>query len=257
MTGDDRSAAGDALALENIAVARGGAPIVRDVTLHAPRGAVTVLLGPNGAGKTTLLEAIAGVLPFAAGRAVWRDDELAGLGRVARARRGIALVEQGRTVFTDLTVAENVRVVRRDADALEKAVELFPELEKRLDVPAGLLSGGEQQMLVLARALATSPSVLLIDEMSLGLAPVVVRRLLPAIRGLADGGDVAVLLVEQFATLALEIADGAHVLSGGRLTYSGPARTLRDNPKLLHAAYLGETVEPVAVPDEPAAVEEE
>ncbi|TDD69395.1 ABC transporter ATP-binding protein [Actinomadura rubrisoli] len=227
------------LRLEGVAVARGGAPIVRDVSLAVPAGEVTVLLGPNGAGKTTLLEAVAGVLPIASGRLSADGDDISGLDRVARAKRGIALVEQGRTVFTSLTVAENLRVVRRSAAAADRAVGLFPELEKRLDVPAGLLSGGEQQMVVLARALAMAPSVLLIDEMSLGLAPVIVRRLLPAVRSLADDG-VAVLLVEQFATLALEIADTAHVLAGGRLTHSGPAAPLRKAPDKLHAAYLGE-----------------
>jgi len=229
------------LKLVDVAVARGGAPIVRDVTLTASAGEVTVLLGPNGAGKTTLLEAVAGVLPLAAGQLTGDGDNLAGLDRVARARRGIALVEQGRTVFTQLTVAENLRAVRRSAT--DRTVELFPELEKRMDVQAGLLSGGEQQMVVLARALAMGPSVLLIDEMSLGLAPVIVKRLLPAVRSLADEG-CAVLLVEQFATLALEIADTAHVLAGGRLTHSGPAAPLRKAPDVLHAAYLGEAVSP-------------
>ncbi|MEU9022969.1 ABC transporter ATP-binding protein [Actinomadura sp. NPDC048394] len=225
------------LRLDAVSVGRGGAPIVRDVGLTVPAGEVTVLLGPNGAGKTTLLEAVAGVLPIASGRLTGDGDDIAGLDRVRRARRGIALVEQGRTVFAQLTVAENLRAVRR-GPAADRALELFPELRKRLDVRAGLLSGGEQQMVVLARALAMSPSVLLIDEMSLGLAPVIVKRLLPAVRALADGG-VAVLLVEQFATLALEIADTAHVLAGGRLTHTGPAAPLRKNPELLQAAYLG------------------
>ena len=226
------------LKLEKVSVGRGGAPVVRDVALTVPAGEVTVLLGPNGAGKTTLLEAIAGVLPITSGRLVWQGADIGGLDRVARARRGVALVEQGRTVFGGLTVAENLRAVRRGPRA-DRALELFPELAKRTDVRAGLLSGGEQQMVVLARALAMSPSVLLVDEMSLGLAPVVVRRLLPALRSLADEG-VAVLLVEQFATLALEIADTAHVLAGGRLTHSGPAAPLRKAPDVLHAAYLGE-----------------
>ncbi|MBO2462055.1 ABC transporter ATP-binding protein [Actinomadura violacea] len=225
------------LELDGVSVGRGGAPIVRDVSLTVPAGEVTVLLGPNGAGKTTLLEAVAGVLPIASGRITGDGDDVTRLDRVRRARRGIALVEQGRTVFARLTVAENLRAVRR-GPAADRALEPFPELRKRMDVRAGLLSGGEQQMVVLARALAMSPSVLLIDEMSLGLAPVIVKRLLPAVRALADGG-VAVLLVEQFATLALEIADTAHVLAGGRLTHSGPAAPLRKSPDVLHAAYLG------------------
>lgn len=245
------------LMLADVSVGRGGAPIVRDVSLTVPAGEVTVLLGPNGAGKTTLLEAVAGVLPISSGRLTWigaegapggvggrppsgstDGEDLSRLDRVARARRGVALVEQGRTVFSGLTVAENLRAVRRGPGA-DRAVEPFPELTKRMDVQAGLLSGGEQQMLVLARALAMSPSVLLIDEMSLGLAPVIVKRLLPAVRALADEG-AAVLLVEQFATLALEIADTVHVLAGGRLTHSGPAAPLRKAPDVLHAAYLGD-----------------
>ncbi|QKG21436.1 ABC transporter ATP-binding protein [Actinomadura verrucosospora] len=225
------------LELDGVSVGRGGAPIVRDVSLAVPAGEVTVLLGPNGAGKTTLLEAVAGVLPIASGRITGDGDDIVRLDRVRRARRGIALVEQGRTVFAQLTVAENLRAVRR-GPAADRALEPFPELRRRMDVRAGLLSGGEQQMVVLARALAMSPSVLLIDEMSLGLAPVIVKRLLPAVRALADGG-VAVLLVEQFATLALGIADTAHVLAGGRLTHSGPAAPLRKTPDVLHAAYLG------------------
>ncbi|TYB41193.1 ABC transporter ATP-binding protein [Actinomadura chibensis] len=228
------------LRLEDVSVGRGGAPIVRDVGFAVPAGQVTVLLGPNGAGKTTLLEAIAGVLPLTSGRLTGDGADLSGLDRVSRAKRGIALVEQGRTVFSGLTVAENLRAVRRGPRA-DRALELFPELTKRMDVQAGLLSGGEQQMVVLARALAMSPSVLLIDEMSLGLAPVIVKRLLPAVRALADEG-VAVLLVEQFATLALAVADTAHVLAGGRLTHSGPAAPLRKAPDVLHAAYLGESV---------------
>ncbi|MBB4919350.1 ABC transporter ATP-binding protein [Streptosporangium saharense] len=233
------------LVLDDVTVARGGAPIVRGVSLTAPAGEVTALLGPNGAGKTTLLESVSGVIPITGGTVSLNGGRLNALDRVARARAGIAHVEQGRTVFPDLTVAENILVVRRGPGVIDKALELFPELHKRLDVAASLLSGGEQQMLVLARALAARPSALLIDEMSLGLAPVIVQRLLPVVRDLAASG-VAVLLVEQFATLALKIADTAHVLSGGTLTYSGPAAGLRSAPERLHAAYLGEPLPGVA-----------
>ncbi len=226
------------LDLQEVSVARAGVRIVREVTLRAHPGEVTLLLGPNGAGKTTLLEAISGVLPVAGGRICLGGQNLARLNRVARARRGVVHVEQGRTVFGSLTVAQNLRVVGGDPDAARRALELFPELRARLRTPAASLSGGEQQMLSLARALTAEPRVLLLDEMSLGLAPVVVRRLLPAARLLAGRG-VTVLLVEQFAHLALEHADRAYVLAGGRLTYSGPAQPLRAAPAALHRAYLG------------------
>ncbi|MFC0861108.1 ABC transporter ATP-binding protein [Sphaerimonospora cavernae] len=222
------------LALDDLTVARGGQPVVRGVSLTAAAGQVTVLLGPNGAGKTTLLEAVSGILPAAGGRIRLAGRDITSWPRPRRARQGLAHVEQGRAVFATLTVRENIRLV----GPLDRALELFPELEKRLDVRAGLLSGGEQQMLVLGRAVVGGPSVLLLDEMSLGLAPAIVRRLLPVLRGLAAGG-CAVLLVEQFAHAALTVADTAYVLAHGSLTYGGPPEPLRASDEALASAYLG------------------
>ena len=224
------------LKVENLIVERQGSAVARDISFHAEPGKVLALLGPNGGGKTSLLEALAGVIPFAGGRATYDGEDLAKLSRTRRARAGLVLVEQGRTVFDSLTVAENLAVTGTAKP--EDCFELFPELETRWTSASGLLSGGEQQMLVLARALACRPKVLMIDEMSLGLAPVIVRRLLPKVRALADSG-LAVVLVEQFAALALEIADEAVVMASGRETFSGPASTLAGDPALLHRAYLG------------------
>ena len=226
------------LELDKVTVARQGSAVAHDVSLAVRPGRVLTMLGPNGAGKTTLLEALAGVIGFASGSVTIDGADLGRMSRPARARAGLALVEQGRTVFGSLTVAENIRVAGGDDTALTEYFELFPPLRPRRDVKAALLSGGEQQMLVLARALARRPSVLMLDEMSLGLAPVIVRRLLPAVRGLADEG-MAVLLVEQFATLALGVADDAVVLAGGRVTFVGPAMELAASPARLHQAYLG------------------
>jgi len=228
----------DGLQLDSLTVARQGTVIVRDVSLAVRPGRVVTMLGPNGAGKTTLLEALAGVIGFASGQAWLNGASLGPLSRPARARAGLALVEQGRTVFGSLTVAENIQAVAGRGAALSEYFRLFPPLASRHDVPAALLSGGEQQMLVLARALACRPRVLMLDEMSQGLAPVIIRRLLPTIRTLADDG-MAVLLVEQFATLALGVADEAVVLAGGQITFSGPAAELTAAPDRLHQAYLG------------------
>jgi branched-chain amino acid transport system ATP-binding protein len=226
------------LELDAVTVARQGSAVVRDISLTVSSGRVVTLLGPNGAGKTSLLEALAGVIGFASGEAWLNGTDLGRLSRPARARAGLALVEQGRTVFGSLTVAENIRAAGGGDAALAECFDLFPPLKSRRDVPAALLSGGEQQMLVLARALARRPRVLMLDEMSLGLAPVIVRRLLPTVRALADDG-MAVLLVEQFATLALGVADDAVVLASGRMTFAGPAAQLTASPALLHRAYLG------------------
>lgn len=225
------------LTLEGVTVHRNGSAIVRDATMSVEPGAITVLLGANGAGKTTLLEAISGVLPLAAGRILLAGEPIHTHSPLLRAQRGLTHVEQGRAVFARLTAHENLLVVARPEE-VETSFALFPELRPRRDVPAGLLSGGEQQMLVIARALLRRPRVLLIDELSLGLAPLVVRRLLSLVRELADSG-VGVLLVEQFAALALAIGNRAYVLRHGAMAYSGSCAELRDHPDLLRLAYLG------------------
>jgi branched-chain amino acid transport system ATP-binding protein len=227
-----------ALVISELIVNRAGLPVVRGASLRVEPGGVSVLLGANGAGKTTLLEALSGVTPHAGGRIELDGGAIEGLSRVVRARRGLAHVEQGRTVFRTLTTNENLRAAGRDADTAP-AYALFPELERRKNVRGGLLSGGEQQMLVIARALLTRPKAIMIDEMSAGLAPVVVGRLMAAVRKLADRG-LAVLLVEQFAALALSVGNRAYVLRRGRIVYDGACPALSQSPDLLHRLYLGD-----------------
>lgn len=226
------------LTLTDVTVSRGAGPVIRDVSLTVTPGTITALVGPNGAGKTSLLEAISGVVEASSGTIAIDGAPLGKLSRVRRSRRGIVHIEQGRAVFPSLTVVENVRLASGTAARAEEAIALFPELEKRRDSAAGLLSGGEQQMVVLARAFAAQPKFLLIDEMSLGLAPVVFMRLLPMVQKFAEEG-VGVLLVEQFTNLALSIAGDALVFSSGRVTFQGTAAELSASPELLHAAYLG------------------
>jgi branched-chain amino acid transport system ATP-binding protein len=228
------------LELSGVAVSRGSGPVISDVDLTVRPGTITALVGPNGAGKTSLLEAVSGVVAASSGSITLDGVDVGRLSRVKRARLGLAHIEQGRAVFPSLTVLENLRLVTRNAAEVDQALERFPELQKRRESPAGLLSGGEQQMVVLARAFASRPRFLLIDEMSLGLAPVVFLRLLPMIQEISASG-VGVLLVEQFTNLALGVASTALVVSGGRVTYSGDAADLAGRPDVLHRAYLGGT----------------
>ncbi|MGH9296264.1 MAG: ABC transporter ATP-binding protein, partial [Acidimicrobiales bacterium] len=200
-------------------------------------------LGPNGAGKSSLVLAVAGVLRERSGSVKLDGRDLA-RSRPEKIRgAGVAVVPEGRRLLPDLTVADNIRVAtyalsREQArSGREAALELFPELGKRLGAHARTLSGGEQQMLVLAQALVSRPRVLLIDELSLGLAPVIVHRLIPTLRSVAESG-VGILLVEQFATVALAIARRAYVMEGGRLRFSGLASELVENPHLLQSSYL-------------------
>jgi branched-chain amino acid transport system ATP-binding protein len=208
------------------------------VSLVAESGAISVLLGANGAGKTTLLEGLSGIIPVAGGRIELDGREIHKARPGLRSREGLAHVEQGRTVFGQLTTEENLLVGLSREAKLAQAYDLFPELVQRRAVRAGLLSGGEQQMLVIARALLTRPKVLLIDEMSAGLAPVIVTRLMNAVRRLADEG-LAVLLVEQFAALALSIGDRAYVMRRGRIVHDGECKALARTPDELHRLYLG------------------
>lgn len=226
------------LVLDAVAVSRGAGPVISGVSLTVRGGEVLALVGPNGAGKTSLIESISGVVGHSAGTLSLDGERIDRMSRVARARRGIVHIEQGRAVFPSLTVRENLSLTARTPAELEAALAPFPELEKRIDSPTALLSGGEQQMVVLARAFAAKPKILLIDEMSLGLAPVVFMRLVPIVQSIAESG-AGVLLVEQFTQLALGIAQEAVVVAGGHVSFQGTAEDLQADPQLLHRAYLG------------------
>ncbi|MGP4005201.1 ABC transporter ATP-binding protein [Streptomyces sp. 4N124] len=216
----------------------GTRPVVRDLDLEVRPGEVVALLGPNGAGKSTTLRALAGDLAVMSGEVRWLGDaRRAPLHR--RAREGLAYVGE-RAVFTGLDTAENLRVGRVTTD---RAVALFPELGTRLTTGAGMLSGGEQQMLSLARALCRSPRLLLADELSLGLAPLVVDRLLRAVREAADKG-LGALLVEQHVRKVLDIADRVYVLRRGRVVMTGTPQELRENLNAIESSYLAEERSP-------------
>jgi branched-chain amino acid transport system ATP-binding protein len=228
---------GAELAINGVTIKRGELTIVRDVSLTCPEGQITVLLGSNGAGKTTLMDGVAGVIPVEHGTITVDGQEVQRLARDRRAARGLAYVEQGRTVFAGLTVQENLAVASRGAKNIARAYELFPELQARKQVTAQMLSGGEQQMLVLARAIVSQPRVLLIDEMSQGLAPVIVKRMVPFVQTAARSG-IAVLLVEQFASLALGIGAHAYVLSVGNIVLTGSCQDLLTHPDDVRRAYF-------------------
>ena len=208
------------LVISSLSISRSELPVVTEINARVESGSISVVLGANGAGKTTLLEGLSGIIPVASGTIAIDGHEIQTARPGQRSREGLAHVEQGRTIFSQLTTEENMKVALRDGSDLSEAYGLFPELMQRRSVRAGLLSGGEQQMLVIARALLTRPKVLMIDEMSAGLAPVIVSRLMAAVRKLADAG-LAVLLVEQFAALALGIGNRAYVLRRGRVVYDG------------------------------------
>ncbi|MEV5968108.1 ABC transporter ATP-binding protein [Kribbella sp. NPDC051952] len=228
--------------VRNLVAGYPGVPVVRGLTMHVDAGEVVALLGPNGAGKTTTLLTLAGVLPALGGdlRVLGGPVPLRKPHRLAR--RGLALVPEARGLFYQLTVAENLRLGRhrRSTTSVDDVVELFPALGPLMKRRCGLLSGGEQQMLAMAKALIADPSVLLLDEMSLGLAPVIVQRLLPVIRRMATERGIGVLLVEQHVQMSLDIADRGYVLRHGELVMSGRADELLARRDLLEESYLGE-----------------
>ena len=238
-----RPVAGVDLRFEDLCVQRGGRPVLHDVSLSIAPGEITTLLGPNGAGKSTLVLAVGGVIRSTSGRVLLGDVDLTGRRPEQVRGAGVAIVPEGRRLLPRLTVEDNLRVATYALDratarnGIAKALELFPELEKRWKAECRLLSGGEQQMVVLAQALVSSPKVILVDELSLGLAPVVVKRLAPVLEEVAATG-VGVLLIEQFAHVALGIARTAYVLEGGRIRHHGAAQELKDDPSVLHSAYL-------------------
>jgi branched-chain amino acid transport system ATP-binding protein len=231
------------LHLEDLSVARGGRTVVRKVSIDIPPGEVTALLGPNGAGKSSLVLAVAGVLRPTEGAVRLGDEHLTKRRPELIRAAGVAVVPEGRRLLPELTVQDNLRIAtyalsRDDARAgIDYALELFPELQKRWHIASRSLSGGEQQMVVLAQALVSRPRIVLVDELSLGLAPVVVKRLVPTLQAVAESG-VGVLLIEQFAHVALGLANTVYVLEGGTIRYRGTTRELKEHPERLHSAYL-------------------
>ena len=241
---------GAVLRIAGLTAGYDGAPVVRGLDLEVEPAQVVALLGANGAGKTTTLRAVSGIVRPMAGTVEVLGSDIARRSPYRIARDGVAHVAEGRSVFFGLTVAEHFRLGHRGEhlDAA-RAYEYFPKLAELRDRRAGLLSGGEQQMLALARALARRPRLLLVDELSLGLAPVIVERLLPVVRRYADEEGAGVLLVEQHAELALEFADRCVALSHGELVFSRAAAELRHDRGLLQASYLGEAAAGAAPPD--------
>lgn len=239
------STPGHALVLKDLSAGYRGVPVIRELNLEVRPGEVVALLGPNGAGKTTTLETIAGLNRPISGTVDLSGETISGVPAHLLARRGLALVPEGRALFPGLTVREHLRLAvgrgRRAGSHEDELLEMLPELRKCLGRKAGLLSGGEQQMLAVGRALVTRPRLLLVDEMSLGLAPVIVERLIPILRRAADELGASVLFVEQHVALALEVADRAYVLTHGRIGLEGAAAELRERRELLAASYLGET----------------
>jgi ABC-type branched-subunit amino acid transport system ATPase component len=228
------------LQLGGLSAGYDAAAVVRELDLYVGAGEVVALLGPNGAGKTTTLRAISGLVRPMAGMIRLGGADIAGRSPTARARLGIAHVPEGRGVFFGMTVGEHFRIgyrgERLDADV---AFGYFPALAKLVDRRVGLLSGGEQQMLTLGRALARQPRLLLLDELSLGLAPVIVEQLLPVVATYARDSGCAVLLVEQHIQIALAVAERAYVLSHGELVVHESADVLRADHQLILASYLG------------------
>jgi branched-chain amino acid transport system ATP-binding protein len=234
--------AGHELVVSDLQAGYQGVPVVRDLNLRVAPGEVVALLGPNGAGKTTTLETIAGLQRPIGGTIELSGQAIGATPAHVLARRGLALVPEGRALFPGLTVREHLRLAAgRHRGQEEELLGILPELRKCLGRKAGLLSGGEQQMLAVGRALVTRPRLLLVDEMSLGLAPVIVERLLPVLRRAASELGASVLFVEQHVALALEISDRAYVMTHGRIRLEGPAAELRERRELLAASYLGES----------------
>jgi branched-chain amino acid transport system ATP-binding protein len=239
--------ADDVLRLDGLTAGYEGAAVIRNLDLTVAPGEVVALLGANGAGKTTTLRAVSGLVKPLTGRVLFEGRDLARSSPSARARAGIAHVPEGRGLFFSLSIADHFRIGYR-GEHLDEALayEYFPKLAELRSRRAGLLSGGEQQMLAVARALARHPTLLLLDELSLGLAPVIVEWLLPVVRRFAQERGCAVLLVEQHVHLALEVADRGYVLSHGEIVLHNDAEQLRADRQLLVASYLGENVQTAA-----------
>jgi branched-chain amino acid transport system ATP-binding protein len=235
------------LELSDLRVAYGGIVAVKGVSLRVARGEIVALIGANGAGKTSVLKAIVGLVPLAGGSVRLFGRDLLGIPTHRRVALGATLVPEGRAIFTGLTVLENLELgayLKREKkgreERLARVIQLFPRLGERLGQSAGTLSGGEQQMLAIGRALMGEPKLLLLDEPSLGLAPKLVAQIFESVREIARTG-ITILLVEQNTRLALETAARAHVLSTGEVVLSGPSAELKADERV-RAAYFGEDV---------------
>ena len=233
------------LALQGVAVSYGGIRAVKGIDLEVGHGELVCLIGTNGAGKTTTLKGICGLLPLHAGSVRYDGADVTGRPAFELVRKGLAMVPEGRGVFAALTIEENLAMgayVRTDRDGvradIERVFTLFPRLRERRRQTAGTLSGGEQQMLAIARAMMSRPRMLLLDEPSMGLAPLMVQKVFETILAVAHEG-VTILLVEQNAKLALEVSDRGYVMESGEITLVGRAADLMHDPKV-RAAYLGE-----------------
>ena len=232
------------LKIENLKVSYGGIEAVKGISFSVEQGQIVTLIGANGAGKSTTLRTIVGLVKAASGSIVYEGEELTGLPTDQIVRRGITLVPEGRRVFPDLTVLENLKIgayTRKDdlSQDIEWVYSLFPRLKERHWQPAGTLSGGEQQMLAVGRALMSRPKLLMMDEPSLGLAPLIVQDIFSIIREINRQG-VTILLIEQNANMALRIAEVGQVLETGRITLSGSGAELLSNDAV-RAAYLGKS----------------
>ena len=236
------------LSVKNLKVAYGGIQAVKGIDLEVNAGELVTLIGSNGAGKTTTMKALTGLLPLQAGEIEFMGQSITGRGAWDLVAQGLAMVPEGRGVFTRMTILENLQmgaysVTSRDAKSqiaedVERAFATFPRLKERKNQLAGTMSGGEQQMLAMARALMSRPKMLLLDEPSMGLSPLMVEKIFDVVREVRSQG-VTVLLVEQNAKLALQIADRAYVIESGLITMSGHAKELLHDPRV-RAAYLGE-----------------
>jgi branched-chain amino acid transport system ATP-binding protein len=231
------------LAVENLGSAYGRIPVLHGVSVNVQQGRIVALVGSNGAGKTTLMRCISGIQPLSQGRVLWEGKDITQLSAAARVKLGLAQVPEGRMVFGPMTVQDNLELggITRKPDAmratLKEVFELFPVLSDRRGAMAGSLSGGEQQMLAIGRALMSAPRLLLLDEPSLGLAPMVVAFIFERIRELNRRG-MSILVVEQNVSLALRMADEAYVLETGKVVAQGAGRALLQDPAVQHA-YLG------------------
>lgn len=231
------------LVVQGLDLARSGKAVLHGVDLSLARGRITALLGANGAGKSSLVLAIAGALPATSGEITLDGRSIRGLRPEAIRASGLAAVPEGHQVLNELSVEDNLKVAGSHLSraemrsAIDVALGTFPELRERLQARSGNLSGGQQQMVALAQAIIAKPRYLLADELSFGLAPVIVARLVPVLQDLAAQG-VGVLLIEQFTHIALKIAHAVYVMERGKICFSGEPRELIDNPAILHSAYL-------------------